>query len=105
MRSSSRVIRSFELITSLKVSAIFPATPVQSTGRRTEKSPLLKATRADRSCFWSSSVPLMRDPLGAGRLLVPFPFPERPVRARLGAVAVAVVGETGEAEIDFFMNN
>src|SRR3954470_3491067 len=104
MRSSSRVIRSFELITSLKVSAIFPAIPVQSTGKRTEKSPRLKATSAARSCPWSSWLPLAVDPLGVGRLLVPFPFAERPVRARLGGVAVAV-GETGEVEIDFFMNN
>ena len=41
-RSSSLAMRSFSSTTSLKVSATLPATPVQSTGRRTEKSPFFK---------------------------------------------------------------
>ncbi len=42
-RSSSRAMRSFISVTSLKASATLPATPVHSIGRRTEKSPFLRA--------------------------------------------------------------
>ena len=45
-RSSSLAIRSLSSMTSLKVSATLPATPVQSSGRRTEKSPFFKAVKA-----------------------------------------------------------
>ena len=45
MRANSLAMRSFNLKMSLRVSAILPATPVWSTGRRTEKSPSLKAIR------------------------------------------------------------
>ena len=46
IRSSSSAIRSLSSTTSLKVSATLPATPVQSSGRRTEKSPFFKAVKA-----------------------------------------------------------
>src|SRR5438132_13514912 len=62
-RSSSRAIFSLVAITSLNVSAILPPIPVQSSGRRTEKSPRLKAPNAERSCFESTPSPFRREPL------------------------------------------
>ncbi len=53
-RASSSESRSFRSTISLKASAILPATPVHSIGSRTEKSPFLKAERADRSFLTSS---------------------------------------------------
>src|SRR5687767_6209658 len=50
-RSISLVVLSLNSMMSLNVSAIFPASPVHSPGRRTEKSPRLKATRAFKSSF------------------------------------------------------
>src|SRR6266550_528074 len=50
-RSNSRAVRSLNSIMSLKVSAILPASPVQSPGRRAEKSPFLKASRVFKSSF------------------------------------------------------
>src|SRR6266478_5474013 len=50
-RSSSRAVRSLNSMMSLKVSAILPASPVQSPGRRAEKSPFLKARRVFKSSF------------------------------------------------------
>jgi hypothetical protein len=44
--SNSCAMRSLRSITSLKASAIFPAVPFQSSGRRTEKSPFFNATNA-----------------------------------------------------------
>ena len=53
-RSSSLAIRAFAATISLKVSAILPSTPVQSPGRRTEKSPSRTAWRARSSLdTWS----------------------------------------------------
>ncbi len=46
IRSSSLAIRSLSSMTSLNVSATFPATPVQSSGRRTVKSPFFNAVKA-----------------------------------------------------------
>jgi len=46
----------------LNVSAIFPATPVHSSGSRAEKSPRLNAANAASSCLASSSVLLRREP-------------------------------------------
>src|SRR5205085_1862288 len=63
-------------ITSLNVSAIFPATPVQSSGNRAEKSPRLNAIRAVSSRLLSTSLFSAREPL--------------PVRRRLGDVAVFI---------------
>src|SRR6266446_4158196 len=50
-RSSSRAVRSLNSMMSLKVSAILPASPVQSPGKRAEKSPFLKASRVFKSSF------------------------------------------------------
>src|SRR2546430_6561016 len=50
-RSNSRAVRSLNSIMSLKVSAILPASPVQSPGKRAEKSPFLKASRVFKSNF------------------------------------------------------
>src|ERR1700704_1811175 len=50
-RSNSRAVRSLNSMMSLKVSAILPASPVQSPGRRAEKSPFLKASRVFKSSF------------------------------------------------------
>src|SRR5262249_43940154 len=52
-----RAMRSFSSTASLKVSATLPATPVHSTGRRTEKSPFFKAVRAVSKTVVSSPVP------------------------------------------------
>src|SRR6266487_1556124 len=63
IRSSSRLIRSLIAMTSLKVSATLPASPVQSSGKRTEKLPRLNAVNALSNCFssnWFS--PLKREP-------------------------------------------
>src|SRR5437588_1618154 len=63
MRSSSPLIRSLMAMTSLKVSATLPASPVQSAGKRTEKLPRLNAVNALSNCFsstWFS--PLNREP-------------------------------------------
>ena len=62
IRSSSCVIRRLVLITSLNVSAILPAMPVQSPGRRAEKSPRSNAPKAARSCLAFSSLLLSREP-------------------------------------------
>ena len=48
-RSSSRAIRWFCSMTSFSVSAIFPAMPVHSNGRRAEKSPFLNDVSVRRS--------------------------------------------------------
>ena len=48
--SNSAAMRSFISTVWLKASAILPATPVHSSGSRTEKSPFLKAFRAASSC-------------------------------------------------------
>src|SRR5437763_12731229 len=53
MRASSRIIWSLSSTTSLKVVAISPSTPVRSSGRRTEKSPRLKARSAISNRFAS----------------------------------------------------
>ncbi len=53
-RSSSLAMRALAATMSLKVSAILPSTPVQSPGRRTEKSPSRTAWRALSS--WDTSV-------------------------------------------------
>jgi hypothetical protein len=66
-------------MTSLKVSAIFPATPVQSSGSRTVKSPRLKATNALKSSRLSHS-----------------PFPECAPWVRV---------RRREEEVVFFMND
>src|SRR5258708_3483726 len=56
-RSSSRAVRSLNSMMSLKVSAILPASPVQSPGKRAEKSPFLKASKVFKSSFvFSESV-------------------------------------------------
>src|SRR6266480_4562633 len=63
MRSSSWLIRSLMAITSLKVSATLPASPVQSAGTRTEKFPRLNAINASSICFISRLFsPLKRVP-------------------------------------------
>src|ERR1700736_2509829 len=67
MRSSSRDIFSLVAITLLNVSAILPAIPVQSSGRRTEKSPRLNAVNAERSRFGSTPSPFRRQPLCLSR--------------------------------------
>src|SRR6266446_568327 len=67
MRSSSRDIFSLVAITSLNVSAILPPIPVQSSGRRAEKSPRLNAVNAERSCFESTPSPFRRKPLCLSR--------------------------------------
>ncbi len=54
-RSSSMAISSFISTTSLKVSAILPAVPIHSTGRRTEKSPFFKAIMVFRSWLTSNA--------------------------------------------------
>src|SRR5260370_42109432 len=52
---------------SLKVSAELPASPVQSSGKRTEKLPRLNAVNALSNCFSSTWLsPLNREPF-AGR--------------------------------------
>src|SRR5712671_2105468 len=48
-RSNSRAVRSLSSMMSLKVSAILPASPVQSPGKRAEKSPFLKASKVFKS--------------------------------------------------------
>src|SRR5438874_12589617 len=53
-RSSSRAIFSLSSMTSLKVSAILPAMPVHSRGRRTAKFPFLNAVNTESSVFSSS---------------------------------------------------
>ena len=55
MRANSLAMRSFSLKMSLSVSAILPATPVWSTGRRTEKSPSLKAIKVFNNVLVSSA--------------------------------------------------
>ena len=50
-RSTSLAVLSLNSMMSLSVSAILPASPVHSPGKRTEKSPFLKATRALSSNF------------------------------------------------------
>jgi hypothetical protein len=60
------VIRWFFAMTSLNVSAIFPATPVQSSGNRVEKSPRLNAIKAASNRLLSHSVRPDRELL-AGR--------------------------------------
>src|SRR5213083_2205411 len=52
-------MRLLVLISSLNVSAILPATPVQSSGSRAEKSPRLKTINAESNCLVSSSLPLV----------------------------------------------
>src|SRR5262249_27354185 len=52
--SNSFTSRSFISITSFKVSAIFPATPVQSFGKRTEKLPFFNERRVFSSNLVSS---------------------------------------------------
>src|SRR5215475_10758560 len=67
MRLKSTVERDIMSTTSLKASATLPAIPLQPTGRRTSKSPVLTAIRALRICSASkaaSSPPLRR--AGAG---------------------------------------
>ena len=54
LRSSSRQSSWFELTISLKVSAILPAKPSWSPGRRTEKSPSRMACSARSSSRWLS---------------------------------------------------
>src|SRR5260221_1527298 len=50
-------------MTSLKVSATLPASPVQSAGKRTEKFPRLNAINASSNCFISTLFsPLKRAP-------------------------------------------
>src|SRR6266571_9517781 len=69
IRSSSRLIRSLIAMTSLKVSATLPASPVQSSGKRTEKLPRLNAVNALSNCFSSTWLsPLNREPF-AGRTI------------------------------------
>ena len=58
IRSNSCVMRSLVSMTVLNVSAIFPDKPVQSSGRRAEKSPRLKAINAASNCLVSNSFPL-----------------------------------------------
>src|SRR5439155_26990835 len=53
-RSSSRAIFSLSSMTSLKVSAILPAMPVHSTGKRTAKFPFLKAVNTESRVLSSS---------------------------------------------------
>ena len=53
-RSSSRVKVSFRLAMSLNASAISPSTPVQSRGKRAEKSPFRNARKVFSSSFGSS---------------------------------------------------
>src|SRR5262249_2920671 len=57
-RSSSEARRWFISTTSLKVSATLPATPVQWSGSRTEKSPFCTALRALRKLGRSTRVEL-----------------------------------------------
>src|SRR5688572_32672795 len=49
-RAVSSLNRWLKSLISLNASAILPGTPVQSDGRRTEKSPPLYASRTERSC-------------------------------------------------------
>jgi hypothetical protein len=54
IRSNSDARRAFDATISLKVSAIFPSRPVQSPGRRTEKSPSRTACRARSRAGWGA---------------------------------------------------
>ncbi len=56
IRSSSLAMRSLSSITSLNVSATLPATPVQSSGSRAEKSPFFSAIRAPSRVLWYRSL-------------------------------------------------
>ena len=55
MRANSLAMRSLSLKISFRVSAILPATPVRSTGRRAEKSPSLKAIKVFSNVLQSSA--------------------------------------------------
>src|SRR5882724_7452597 len=54
IRLSALVERDMSSATSLKVSATFPAMPVQPTGRRVRKSPCRKAIKAASTCSASN---------------------------------------------------
>ena len=59
MRASSSAMRRFIAITSLKVSASLPSTPVKSVGSRCEKSPSRRAINPSSS--WPEMVGSMVD--------------------------------------------
>src|SRR6185503_13313816 len=95
---------------SFSVSAIFPASPVHSPGRRTEKSPFLKATRAlSSSLVFKESVD--RACLRIGVLPKFDQYPERGFKAvrvrdkaigrclqtQFETVRVMVLGDVGDA--------
>src|SRR5258706_16012090 len=88
-RSSSRAVRSLSSMMSLKVSAILPASPVQSPGKRAEKSPFLKASKVFKSslAFNESDLTVW--------VLIDFPFE---VSGSFGRVRNSLIGQLDAGE-------